>query len=109
MKRAQELGWVKLLHRSWTLLLDDHLQNLEIPLMSICEPLTEALDQLLMSTSIEELHVHRKDAIRALIQVQEAVSSSPLLPELEAHPDEPLTCKGGLFPTLTRILESLST
>ena len=103
-----EMSRVKRAHRTWTQLLDQHIDDLEIPLQPMCSPLTDVLDQLLMSTSLEEAHAHRKTAIDTVVQVQYNVSNSPLLPELNAHPTEPLTCSDGLFPTLNRILDTLS-
>ena len=88
---GQEMGWVKLVHRSWTQLLDHHIDDLEIPLLPLCEPLTEALDRLLMSTSLEELDAHRKTAIDAVVKVQYDVSTSDLLPQLKTIRDKPLT------------------
>jgi hypothetical protein len=102
-----EIGWVKVLHQSWSQMLEEHVIELEWPLNQLCLPLTEALDQLLMSSTIEELHEHRDKAIKASSRVEQDVRGCRFYSELESHPDQPLVARTGLFPTLERVMGSL--
>ena len=103
-----ELGWVKVIHKAWSLMLDKHVLDLEIPLARLCAPMTLSLDRLLMSSSIEELHEQRLRAIEASSRVDQELKHCPFRSELDALPENPLTAKDGLLPTLRRITDSLA-